>query len=193
MIDLWVPDKKLHLPTPHAEEFGKTGLLCGTIELGAWDRRHRIVQQFREPSRSPVRAFLDILLAQFLQNAISSTDTGGTVRSYSTYASAYATNAGSVGTWGVVVGTGTTAVDITDTKLATKILVTIATVDATSSLFVIYRNFSNNSGGSITVGETAIYCTTNAWIFCLFRDVPTSLAVPDGGGCYVKYTLKITE
>ena len=114
---------------------------------------------------------------------------------------------------GIVIGTGTTAVDITDSKLVAKIAhgvgagqmvhqaqtwpagVTTADPDVT---FATNRNFNNNSGGGITVGETGIQFrqgitgSTTA-DFLAIRDTPTALLVPDGGGCNVSYTLKITE
>lgn len=210
MGELWVPSKDLHLPPPSAEEFGKTGLLSGALELGAWDKDHKIIQQFREPSRSPVRAMLDIFICQMGNQAVLVTDTGGTSRSITPNAAAYRINAALADdTHGVVIGTGTTVVDMTDTKLVTQILHgstsgkmvhNAVVVDATITIldpnatFIAYRNFNNNSGGSITVGETALYSNeVSAWKFCIFRDVPTALAVPDGGGCYVKYSLKISE
>lgn len=215
MTKLWMPSATLHLPPPRPFEFGNTGLIGGTIELGAWDRRHRLIQQFREPCRSPIKQFLQILLTQMGAKTITITtvaNVGKSVAGQTSNAAVFdSTSTVFVDTHGVVVGTGTTAVDITDIKLVTQIAdgnlagellynadvydndVTVADPNCT---FVAYRNFNNNSGGSITVGETGIYGqagTATAGIFLLFRDVPTALVVPDGGGCYVKYTFKISE
>lgn len=206
MIDLWVPERKLHLPPPRAEEFGRTGLIRGTVELGTWDRRKRMLQQFREPCRSPLKQFLQMLLAQG-PGAANVMDTGGTLRSWGAGLGYDCLGVIDNSLYGIVIGTGSTVVDITDYKLVAQIaagsgagqmlhqaavsdsVVTVADPDCT---FVLYRNFNNNSGGSITVAETGIYAV-RTYYFCFFRDVPTALAVPDGGGCYVKYTLQISE
>ncbi len=110
--------------------------------------------------------------------------------------------------YGIVVGSDNTPVDILDYKLGVKIVggtesgqliyqeplfdsdVTVSDPDCT---FDMWRNWNNNSGGSVTVRETGIYTWTNSDFFCIVRDVPTEITVPDGGGCYVKYTPKITE
>lgn len=194
------------------------------VSVQVWDRDGNVVQSLREPSRSLVKPFLAILLAQMIATAGSNpnlsgthNDTGGTAR---TLHGAIGTNQlayGAVGavnddTLGIVIGTGTTAVDITDTALATKIAegtgsgqmthqaqtydgdITISDPDAT---FETNRDFNNNSGAQITVAETGVYCLAqaagSARKFCMVRDVPTSVDVPDGGGCNVKYTFKISE
>ena len=218
MIDLWVPGRNLHLPPPRAEEFGKTGFIQAIVELGVWDRRHRMLRQFREPSRSPVKQLLQHILVSFaaLTSLANVKDTGGTNRTIqrqftdgTSTSYMYATGT----SLGIQVGTGSTAVDILDYVLATAIangsgagqlVYQALTYDADVTVadpictFIVYRNFNNNSGGQITVAETGFYCSTRdtggtAQTFCLFRDVPTSVAVPDGGGCYVKYTLQISE
>lgn len=212
MNNLWVPNRSLHLPPVKSGKrtLGGEITIASYVELCAWDKNHRIIQQFREPMRSPVKQFLTILLSSMAElNLGSVIDTGGTSRSIAFgTARFYAKGAVNDDTKGIVIGTGSTAVDITDSKLVTKIADGVAatqmiyqvmqfdgsvTTTATDATFATWRNFNNNSGGSITVAETAIYVSATGFLFCAFRDVPTSLAVPDGGGCYVKYTLKITE
>lgn len=208
---IYVPDRKLHLPPPTKTELATLPMLGALVEIGAWDRKGRLFHQKREPSRSPVKAFLQALLTYFNYiNQLSIVDTAGAGKMMSrtyTFDSVAALNDD---THGIVIGTSSTAVDITDYKLATQILqgstagkmvynadggdidVTVADPNCT---FAKWRNFNNNSGGAITVAETGIYVymiTIGAY-YCFVRDVPTSVAVPDGGGCYVKYTLKITE
>ena len=73
--------------------------------------------------------------------------------------------------------------------------ITIADPDAT---FSCNRNFNNNSGGTITVRETGIQCVgtrtvSTAADFLMVRDVPTQVAVPNGGACNVAYLFKISE
>ena len=208
---IYVPDRRLHLPPPTKIELATIPMLGALVEIGAWDRNGRLFHQKREPSRSPVKQFLQWLCLHIQGVTITITETDGTT-------TAVAPGTGVMDgmaaldddTHGIVIGTGSTAVDITDSKLATQILqgstslkmvynadggdidVTVADPNCT---FAKWRNFNNNSGASITVAETGIYVRISSYVInlCIVRDIPTAVAVPDGGGCYVKYTLKITE
>lgn len=203
---LWTPDKSIHLPTPE--------LIGFFLEVGAWDKAGKLYHQERIRSRSPVQAFLKILLVHMTEGVSQSTlDTGGVARLVDDSQNSYWAKAPlNNSIYGIVLGTDATAVDITDHQLAAQIhngvgagqmvhnamvidgTITIADPDA---YFEFYRNFNNNSGGSISVRETGLYCKANitavSYYFCIVRDVPTLITVPDGGGCYVKYTAKITE
>lgn len=204
MKSLWTPDKSIHLPSPELVGF--------FLEVGAWDKAGRLYHQQRQRSRSPVQAFLKGLLAHMGEIGVTTTDTGGTPRGVTAHSLNF-TIKGALGVdgYGIVIGTDNTVVDITDTKLvaqimhgsgagqmihnavATDTIITISDPDAT---FDAWRNFNNNSGASITVRETGMYCgfyAAGSFNFCIVRDVPTQIVVPDGGGCYVKYTAKITE
>lgn len=197
---LWTPDKRLHLPIP--------ALVGFWLEVGVWDAKGRLIHQQRQLSRSPVKQFLQALLSQFnISIGAVVKDTSGTLRSLMTaYIQVMATAGEDL--WGLVLGTDNTPVDILDYKLVAQILegagagqllhqacnfdadVTVADPDCT---FDSWRNFNNNSGASITVKETAIYAKITTYYFCIVRDVPAQIVVPNGGGCYIKYTAKITE
>lgn len=208
-MKLWTPSRELHLPTPDMIGF--------FLEVGAWDKAGKLYHQERLRSRSPVRQLLSIILAGIGEaNVASVTDTAGASKTIDYDGTAHLNALGPINTSarGIVIGTDATAVDMTDTKLVAQIAhgtgsgqmihnlqvcasaITVADPDAT---FETYRNFNNNSGATITVRETGIYVnnsvtgTPATGYFCIVRDVPTAVAVPDGGGCYVLYTLKITE
>lgn len=194
---LWTPD----LPI--------SALIGFWLELGVWDSEGRLIHRQRQLSRSPVKQFLQILLGNFaitIGDVIK--DTSGALKGFTAQYMMCTANAGEDG-WGIVLGTDNTPVDILDYKLIAQIMegvgagqllhqgsnfdadVTVADPDCT---FDMWRNFNNNSGGSIIVKETGIYVrvgTTDK--FCIVRDVPSQVTVPDGGGCYIKYTPKITE
>lgn len=200
MKDLWTPSKELHLPPPT--------LIGFNLEIGAWDAKGRLFHQKRVLSRSPLKQLLQLLLAQF---AISIgefvKDTSGTLRSITTSYMQVSASAGGTD-WGLVLGTDNTPVDILDYQLVAQIAEgvgegqllhqavqfdTDVTVDDPDCTFDMWRNFNNNSGGSITVKETAVYAKAGTYNFCIVRDVPAQIVVPNGGGCYVRYTPKITE
>ena len=114
---------------------------------------------------------------------------------------------------GIVVGTGTNAVAITDYKLQTQIAngdggsefiyfgcwVYNHTVGATTASFDVERLFYNDSGGSITVNEIGVYTMTkvttspNYANFCVLRDkLSSGVAVADGEWLKVKYTVTVS-
>lgn len=201
MKELWTPPKELHLPPPTMIGF--------LLEVGAWDAKGRLIYQERCPSRSPVKQLLQFILANFCATDLTIKDQGGTNRSSGNLMMSIVATAGA-DYMGTLIGTDNTPVDITDYALVAQIAggsgagqmvhqvqefdatVTVADPDCT---FDFWRNFNNNSGASITVKETAVYTRDGSgpWFFCLVRDVPAEIVVPNGGGCYVKYTAKITE
>jgi len=116
--------------------------------------------------------------------------------------------AAAVDTYGIVVGTGNTAVTLTDTKLQTKISHGIgagqlsygahgfvaATLSGNEYFFEINRLFSNSSGATITINEVGIYVRDGTSVAAKIFDVERSLAtanVLNGGSVTVTYHIKV--
>lgn len=110
---------------------------------------------------------------------------------------------------GIVVGTNSTAVTITDFKLGTQIAhgtaadqlshsavgFTAPSTNATTTSFTISRTFANNSPGSITVNECGLYTTVQSTVIycCPIRDIISGgIAVPVGKTLTVTYTIGVT-
>lgn len=111
---------------------------------------------------------------------------------------------------GIQVGTGTNAVTINDYALQTPIVhgdsagefvhygtwLYNYTVGASTATFDAEKIFYNDSGGSITVNETAlygIYLTTTHTSHCLIRDkLSSGVAVADTEYLKVKYTISVS-
>ena len=190
------------------------------VRVRAWDQLGRITHDVKEPSGSLVQAFLGALLANMANISLSGThlDITDTARTFTgattTGQSQYRADAVlGVDTNGIVIGTTNTPVDITDNKMlaqiahgtgsgqmtyASMVLPTNITISDPNATFVISRNFNNNSGATITVREVGIYTDMTRTVgslgdFCMVRDVPTELAVVDGGGAQVEYTFQISE
>ncbi len=75
--------------------------------------------------------------------------------------------------------------------------VNASVVAAPNCGFVVERAFVNNSGGEITVRESAIYVRMKGPIYygyaCVVRDVfAVAQAVPDGGSISISYTIRVT-
>lgn len=112
---------------------------------------------------------------------------------------------------GIVVGTGNTAVAISNYQLATKInegvgagqllhgagsSTTPATVSSTRRV-ILTRTFTNNSGGSITVNECGIYAawfiSVSEYRVMVARDIISGgVAVADGKVLTIQYTIGVT-
>jgi len=173
------------------------------------DRHGKIISQERRRSRSFLKQWNQLFYIHMAQSALNITDTGGTPRSSSPATANFAMEAGAgITTYGIRVGTGTTAVAIDDYALATPIAegtgvdemnhlvctVAISVVAAPSCSFVVSRSFVNNSGAEITVREAGIYMRLTAtYHCCATRDVlGTPQAVPVGGSITVGWTIQVT-
>lgn len=169
-----------------------------------------------QPCKSLVLQFLQLCEACFREATMTITDTGGTDRSIVMPGTAsglewhYADAGSDADTWGIVVGTGTTAVANDDTALETKIsdgngageleyqetAFTAAGEVGANLDFQIRRTFLNDSGNSITVTEIGLYVKgtesggTNR-IFCVIHDI-VSQAVADAETLSVKFTYRTT-
>lgn len=182
-----------------------------TTEL--FDRDSKLVWRKRRRSKSFVQGFIGILYPQFRQtaNTVNYKDTGGTDRLIKAYAINLRCNADAGDTTlGVVVGTGTAAVVVTDYSLATQIAHGVSSgqlshsastfgavsISNPNALFTLQRDFTNSSGGSITVNEEGIYAGavdtgTVGRCFCIIRDKEaTGIAVADGQNLRVTYTIQ---
>ena len=173
------------------------------------DRRGKLLRRIRRRSRSYVIAFLDCLNAACSQSNRSVTDIGGTSRTVGAAARFALNGAADDDTRGPVVGTGTTAVAITDSKLVTQIAqgtgagqmdhvltdVGAPSTSGSTRRFTVQRVFVNNSGASITIQECGIYGLEVATLynFCVVRDIVSGgLAVPNGGSATLTYTIGVT-
>ena len=170
----------------------------------------KVLSRRRFRSHSYVIAFLDILYEQFIGVAQSITDTGGTSRSVSAHANSFSSKApASTSVWGLVVGTGTTAVALTDTKLVTQIAhgtgagqlshglveYLVPSTSGTTRKFILTRSFVNVSGSTITIQECGSYscATATPYYFCTVRDlVSGGQAVLNGQTLALQYTISVT-
>jgi len=109
--------------------------------------------------------------------------------------------------YGLVVGTGDTAEDNEDYKLATQLTEGTGAGNITHGAQVIdapavvganvdlelKRAFTNNTGDTITVKEAGVYTNYGDYFFCIIRDVlPGPVDVPDRCSLTVIYTVRTT-
>lgn len=168
----------------------------------------------RKPSRSFLIQFLEFIYRMFnFVGSYDATGTGGTEVKIYVYNDLCQEHfrvdaALNAGTYGIVVGTGDTAVTNTDYKLETKIaqgegagefIHGSGTVETAAEVgdnveFIVKRTFTNLSGGQITVTEAGIYTkSATSYIHCIIRDVlGAGIDVPDKCSLTVIYTVRTT-
>jgi len=186
------------------------GEVGAVLELTIKDKNGKVTDHRIMKSRSFVRQFLELLFVEFNKlppkAALVMKDIGGFPR-YIREGYRNFDCAGGVGDLarGIMVGTGTTTPTIDDYQLETRIAhgtsagqlqyggVTfgLPASDPTTSQFTITRDFSNASGGDITVNEIGLYVVGwdgAARYFMAIRDVIASgIVVPSGQTLTVNY------
>ena len=194
------------------KRFPVVEVITATVEIEVRDRQGRVIERRKEqPSRSPVRAFLEAFLSMVIGAAVPTVDTGGAADNVgpTTATLLTATGPANDATQGIVVGTGVTAIDIADDSLTTQIAEGTGSGQLTHNLqtmdsqvetgtgqawFDITRTFTNGSGATIKVYEMGIYAVNGqaaADDVCLMHDVITPVYVPDGATLTIRYRMRI--
>jgi hypothetical protein len=182
----------------------KKKILEGYIEWELRDPKGRVVKHRKQPMKSWVKQWLQILYLQFANTTFNVTDTGGVSRGLgSSNAPLLSLNAGSGNAnYGIVVGSSDTPVTRDDYKLSNQIAhgsgtgqltYSAMSIDApvtysTGYLIRAVRVFTNNSGADITVKEIGVYSYAVGYYICLIRDVLTTpVTIPNGYSWTVRY------
>jgi len=198
---------------PHLLVPGEVGAV---LEFTVRDKKGNVTQHQVMKSRSFVRQFLELLWVQATQipeiKCYSIKDWANFTRDVPASGYVFASDAlANDHSYGIIVGTGTTAPTINDYVVEAKIshgtgagqlqysAVSFGAPasDATTSQFTITRDFANASGGAITVNEIALYVKgyryDSTYHFMTIRDVISGgILVPDGQTLTVNYRPQAT-
>lgn len=184
------------------------------LRAGVYTPDGKLAEEVIQPAHSYVRYWPELLNIHLgMRNGTDTViDVDGVSRSISTSTGLNTfprVNAAvAAGTYGIVVGTGTAAVAMTDVALGTKIahgtgsgqlshgLCATYPVDTTGANTARYiniaRGFQNNSGAAVTVSEAGVYVADNRvpgdGIFCACRDLIT-FTIPIGYLAVVQYQM----
>jgi len=179
-------------------------------ELVLEDLDGKVLYRKREKSRSFVRAWLHLLYGHITGLGIATPDINGTNRTIVEYATNFQIDGYGGTSFGIVFGTGDTAVDVSDYGMEALIAageaagqfqycwneVSERVVVGADCYFTVTRRAFNLSGGDITVAEWGLYARMWAgsnYYMCAVRDVPGApLLVPTATVLTGVYTLKIT-
>ena len=172
-----------------------------------YDQRGRVIKQSRwRKAQSFVRQWIEILTVQFSQATQQIYDDGYTLCTVGPSSHNLRLEAGpGITYYGILVGSGTTPVDINDYHLESQITTnldhnettfTLSSPDANSRQIDITRNFSNIGTTDISVTEVVLQCRAYALSlgirsFCLDRSL-YSLTIPALGSVDLTYRLRVT-
>jgi len=155
------------------------------------------------PAQSLLKQFIQLLAAQMSQVNQTIKDTSGTDRTGANAAVNLQANApAGTTTFGMLIGTGTNPVTMADYKLQTQVTAGIGhaavqfaveTPDADTWRVAISRIFTNNSGGTLSIKEVALYgyFTTSLYTVCMDRTL-YSVNVPNGVAVTLTYRITVT-
>jgi len=136
----------------------------------------------KQEANSLLIQFFQLLERHFRQYYIGSKNVNGEVKTEYNNANTFAINAGSGNnTYGIVVGSGSTAVDIcSDYALENKLNLDCSAVTVESTTcgsgvieIAIKRDIINDTEAEVTINEVGLYCKAGASnsIFCIDRTV----------------------
>lgn len=170
------------------------------------DKQGNIISEKEQEANSLVKAFAVWLRTNICVTVTESVlDTGNTSRTMA-YAAAYGVASAGDTTQGMVIGTGTNAVTISDYALQTKIahgtgagqmsygtqtFDSTVTVAGSTVYFNIARVFTNNSGSSITVKEAGLYILVSSYKYMFDRTL-LDQAVSNGQTLTLQYKFQIS-
>jgi hypothetical protein len=170
------------------------------------DKYGNVVSEKEQQANSLVKAFSVFLRTMFAGLTESVLDTSNASNTYNGASTSTCVAAATITTAGIVIGTGTDAVTISDYALQTKIahgsstdqmqygtqtFDASVTVSGSDCYFQMARVFTNASGGTITVKEAAIYTTNGGYKFMLDRTL-LDQAVTDGQTLTLQYKFQIS-
>jgi hypothetical protein len=180
----------------------KKKIMDGYIEWELRNPKGRVVKRGKQPVKSWVKQWLQILYADFSATNTSGLDITGTSRTIDVGYSPRMDGGSGVTTRGIVAGISDTPVTKDDYKLGSQISHGSSTGQltygamswdapatyATGYLIRGIRVFTNNSGGDVTVKEIGCYANVGTYNFCIIRDVLTTpVTIPNGYSWTVRY------
>jgi hypothetical protein len=172
------------------------------------DKDGRLLAHLKQPARSWLKQWSQLIYGGMSGVAQSVLDTNGVSRTQSTTYDLLGI-AGPAGnaSLGVVAGTGTNPVTINDYRLQSQIVHGVGVgqfnhqateiiypplVSGSECYFQVKRIFINGSGGMVSVNEIGVYgAITSSYPACIIRDVLVgTVNIPDGGSMTVIYRVK---
>lgn len=164
----------------------------------------RLIKRFPwKKANSLLCQFIQVLQIQASQVAINIKRTDGTTSANSISTAAFRLNAAAVNAdWGMIIGTGTTAVTMTDFALETRVFTNIVfgivsfaaeNPDVATWRLAIARTFLNNTGASLGIREVGLASVDQPGTKYILVDRSLySVDVPNGVTVTMTYRITIS-
>ena len=151
---------------------------------------------------SLLKQFIQLLTVQMSGSAITIKDIYGINKSTGAWTLNLKCAGAAETNYGIVIGTGETAVTMVDYKLQTQVITDIAhqttafaieEADASTWRLAIARGFLNNTGAEVNIKEAGIYALfgSSAWRICIDRTL-YSVDVPASTTLTLTYRITVT-
>lgn len=185
-----------------------TEKLIAFIEVEVKDKAGNILYKQKKEANSLVKGFISLLCAQMVSNGVPNQQIiDGSYVTANPNASTLASIGTAGGLQGIVVGTGTGTVSLTDHKLDTVIThgigngqlqyaaggYTYPVTSGNTQYFTISKIFTNGSAGTINATEVGIYAYNGAagYNMCIDRTL-LAFSVLSGATATITYTIQVT-
>ena len=167
------------------------------------DQDSRVIKRYPwKRANSLLKQFILLLTIQLSQVAQIVKNIAGAERSLGISASNFRNNTAiNVTTHGIIIGTGTTPVTMTDWKLQTQVTTNIAHAavthavenpDTTTWRVAISRGFTNNTGAVLNVTEVGLASQDGDGTYDLLDRTLYAVAVPSGTTLTLTYRITIS-
>jgi len=178
------------------------------LKIKVINEKGKCIYYRRYRSRSFVANFIKMIFSDLSHQSVTFVNTGGSAYSTSGGSALSVTDGSNDNSYGIQIGTGTTAPAITNHSLTQLIpngtsagqmqygAVTIMSpaINTTNNTgyITVTRAFTNNSGGSITVSEVGLVANFSGQNTLIIHDLlPTPITVPNGSTLSIAYEIQI--
>jgi len=178
------------------------------LKIKVINEKGKCIYYRRYRSRSFVANFINALYTLLSGQSVTNVNTGGSTYSTSTGSQIGVTASSNDDSYGIQIGTGTTAPAITDFSLtqlipngtsagqmqygAVTVMSPVINTTNNTGYITVTRAFTNNSGGSITVSEVGLVAIYSFNKTLIIHDLlPTPITVPNGSTLSIAYEIQI--
>jgi len=169
----------------------------------------------RYRSRSFVANFLRVIFTNLSGQSINNVNTSGGSYGISRFDSIAVNDGSNDSSFGILIGSGTSAPSIIDSNLsqvisngagvgqmqygAVSVYSPVTNTSTNSGYITVSRTFTNNSGSSITVSEVGLVAwsenetgQTSQFYLIIHDLLPSPITVPNGSSLSISYEIQVT-
>jgi hypothetical protein len=178
------------------------------LKIKVINEKGKCIYYRRYRSRSFVANFINIMFANLSGQNVTLVNTGGSTYGSFGRTALSANDSSNDASYGIQIGSGTTAPAITDYRLtqlipngtsagqmqygAVNVMSPVINTTNNTGYITVTRAFTNNSGGSITVSEVGLVVNAFSQYTLIIHDLlPTPITVPNGSTLSIAYEIQI--